>query len=86
MNEMFSELNSILEKKATELVDAIQKADATSTEYKELLVNFDSTMMIHSNIENILNPKQMNNFPFEFGPNEAVAEVMDEVEVLKEEE
>ena len=44
-------LDNILEKKIPTLVEAIEKADPTSEEYNKLLTNFNSSMIIYSELK-----------------------------------
>lgn len=44
-------LDNILEKKIPTLVEAIEKADPTSEEYNRLLTNFNSSMIIFSELK-----------------------------------
>ena len=46
-------LDNILEKKIPTLVEAIEKADPTSEEYNKLLTNFNSSMIIFSELKSM---------------------------------
>lgn len=47
-------LTNALDEKVVALVDAIEKSDPTSDEYKRLLENFNTTMIISTNISQTL--------------------------------
>ena len=81
MKENLKRLSTILEGKATSLVDAIDKADPTTPEYKELLVNFDVTMGINGNIQNSIMQEELMNMQMQEQP---MAQESEPVEVLEE--
>ena len=47
-------LSGVFDTKITPLVDAIEKADPTTKEYKELLENYALTMSVSSNVARTL--------------------------------
>lgn len=51
MEKEILKLNEILIKKIPSIVEAIENADATSEEYNKLLTNFNSSMVIYSEIQ-----------------------------------
>lgn len=51
MEKDFVRLENILEKNMPSIIDAIEKADPTTEEYKELLNNFNSSMVIYSQLQ-----------------------------------
>lgn len=59
MTEKFKKLTSILEGKVDTIIEAIDKADPTTPEYKEMLINFDVTMGVSSNISTMLMQEEM---------------------------
>lgn len=59
MKSKFERLCNILEDKTNIIVEAIEKADPTTPEYKDLLVNFDVTMGISANISNMIAQEEM---------------------------
>lgn len=59
MKSKFEKLCNILEDKTVILTDAIEKADPTTPEYKDLLVNFDVTMGISANISSMIAQEEM---------------------------
>ena len=59
MKSKFERLCNILENKTIVLTDAIEKADPTTLEYKDLLVNFDVTMGISANISRMISQEEM---------------------------
>ena len=50
MEKDLAKLQDVLSKKIPELVEAIEKADSISEEYGKLLGNFNSTMVVYSEI------------------------------------
>lgn len=50
MEKDLAKLQEVLSKKIPGLVEAIEKADATSEEYGKLLGNFNSSMVVYSEI------------------------------------
>lgn len=59
MTEKFKKLSSILEGKVDAIIEAVDKADPTTPEYKELLINFDVTMGVSSNVSAMLMQEEM---------------------------
>ena len=59
MEETMVKLSEILNKKLPSIVDAIEKADATSEEYNKLLTNFNSSMVIYSEIQSMFAARAM---------------------------
>lgn len=51
MEKDFVRLEDILEKNMPSIIDAIEKADPTTETYKELLNNFNSSMVIYSQLQ-----------------------------------
>ena len=51
MEKDFVRLENILEKNMPSIIDAIEKADPTTETYKELLNNFNSSMVIYSQLQ-----------------------------------
>lgn len=51
MEKDLIKLEGILEKDMPIIVEAIEKADATSEDYGKLLNNFNSTMVIYSQLQ-----------------------------------
>ena len=51
MEESLIKLNEVIKSKVPTIVDAIEKTDATSEEYNKLLTNFNSSMVIYSEIQ-----------------------------------
>lgn len=51
MEKDFVRLEEILEKNMPSIIDAIEKADPTTETYKELLNNFNSSMVIYSQLQ-----------------------------------
>ena len=51
MEKDFIKLESILEKNMPVIIEAIEKADPTTEAYKELLNNFNSSMVIYSQLQ-----------------------------------
>ena len=74
MKDNFKRLSTILEGKAVSLVDAIEKADPTTPEYKELMINFDVTMAVNGNIQNTLAQEEMMAMQMQANPNVQVNE------------
>lgn len=69
MKDNFKRLSTILESKAVLLVDAIEKADPTTPEYKELLINFDVTMGVNGNLQNTMAQEEMMAMQMQANPN-----------------
>lgn len=72
MEKDLIKLSEILNKKLPSIVDAIEKADATSEEYNKLLTNFNSSMVIYSEIQNMFASRMQQNIKVE--NNEEVKE------------
>ena len=53
MEKDLLKLSEILNKKLPLIIEGIEKADATSEEYNKLLTNFNSSMVIYSEIQNM---------------------------------
>ena len=51
MDEKLNRLETILEPKLEVLIDAIERADATTIKYKELLGNLDTTLAFLTNLK-----------------------------------
>ena len=51
MEKDFIKLEEILEKNMPVIIEAIEKADPTTETYKELLNNFNSSMVIYSQLQ-----------------------------------
>lgn len=51
MEKDFVKLEEILEKNMPVIIEAIEKADPTTETYKELLNNFNSSMVIYSQLQ-----------------------------------
>ncbi len=51
MEKDFVRLENILEKNMPSIIDALEKADPTTETYKELLNNFNSSMVIYSQLQ-----------------------------------
>ena len=51
MEKDFVRLENILEKNMPSIINAIEKADPTTETYKELLNNFNSSMVIYSQLQ-----------------------------------
>lgn len=49
--ENLEKFHEILQSKVDTIVEAIKNADPTTKEYRELLMNYDSTMVVAKNIE-----------------------------------
>lgn len=86
MQSSLDKLEAVLEAKIITLVDAIEKADPITPRYKELCLNLDVTMAIHTNLETRKFQAQMaqNQMEMSMGVPEMVSE--DDVEILNEEE
>lgn len=54
MDKDMIRLAEVISKKIPVIIDAIEKADATTEEYNKLLVNFNSSMVIYSEINNMI--------------------------------
>lgn len=76
MDEKLKELEKILEPKVDLLVEAIERADATTPKYKDLLGNLDTTLAFLTNI-------QLRNFqPYEGAVGEFAVEEKVEPEII----
>lgn len=53
MEELLEKVAPILETKMVPIVDALEKADATSKEYTDLLTAFNSTMVVYSQLQEL---------------------------------
>lgn len=51
MEKDFVRLEEILEKNMPSIIDAIEKADPTTENYRDLLTNFNSSMVIYSQLQ-----------------------------------
>lgn len=88
MQSSLDKLEAVLETKIVTLVDAIDKADPVTPRYKELCLNLDVTMAIHTNLETRRFQTQMAGMqmeaPLDIPMDDMVSE--EQVEILKEEE
>lgn len=53
MEELLEKVAPILETKMVPIVDALEKADATTKEYNDLLTAFNSTMVVYSQLQEL---------------------------------
>lgn len=53
MEELLEKVAPILETKMVPIVDALEKADATTKEYTDLLTAFNSTMVVYSQLQEL---------------------------------
>lgn len=59
MEKEMVKLNEILTKKIPVIVEAIEKADPVTEDYNKLLTNFNSSMVIYSEIQQMFAAKAL---------------------------
>ena len=59
MSEQLEKMIPIIEEKVPTIVEAIKNAEPTSKEYQELLNNFNSSVIIYSQIQEMFAQRQM---------------------------
>ena len=59
MEKDMIKLNEILTKKIPVIVEAIEKADPVTEDYNKLLTNFNSSMVIYSELQQMFAAKAM---------------------------